>query len=85
MTEIIYSLFLIGIGILSLFFSIKSLMNPAFAKKYWSFPYSEDILKKKALCAIVFLYKHVLNKNGYVPNLFTLKMSICSHTKTFYI
>lgn len=34
MTEIIYSLFLIGIGILSLFFSIKSLMNPAFAKKY---------------------------------------------------
>ena len=34
MAEIIYALFLIGIGILSLFFSIKSLMNPAFAKKY---------------------------------------------------
>jgi len=52
-------------------------------KKYWSFPYSEDILKKKALCTIVFLYKHVLNKNEYVPNLFTLKMSICGNKKGF--
>ena len=34
MTAIIYSLFLIGIGIISLFFSIKSLIDPAFAKKY---------------------------------------------------
>ena len=35
MTEIILSLFLIGIGVLSLVLSIKSLMDPAFAKKYF--------------------------------------------------
>ena len=34
MAEIIYSLLLLGIGILGLFFSVKSLINPAFAKKY---------------------------------------------------
>ena len=35
MTEIILSLFLIGIGVLSLVLSIKSLMDPTFAKKYF--------------------------------------------------
>jgi hypothetical protein len=35
MSEMIYSLFLIGLGILSLFLSIKSLLDPAFAKKYF--------------------------------------------------
>ena len=53
-------------------------------------PYNLTYIKKiktipqnQALCAIVFLYKHVLNKNGYVPNLFTLKMSICGNKKGF--
>ena len=35
MTKIIYSLFLIGLGILSLILSIKCLIDPAFAKKYF--------------------------------------------------
>ncbi len=54
--------------------------NPTYIKKIKTIP------QNQALCAIVFLYKHVLNKNGYVPNLFTLKMSICSHrNKCLYV
>jgi len=35
MMEIVYSLLLIGIGILGLYFSLMSLINPAFAEKYF--------------------------------------------------
>lgn len=35
MAEIFCSLFLIGLGILSMFLSAKSLMNPEFARRYF--------------------------------------------------